>query len=81
MKNKLLPKYLLIGLIAFSLFSFLYVNMHAAYTTQACAKEQLKAQPAMVEDDQEAKPQIPVPDVAILSRIADIVQKFTLNNR
>lgn len=80
MKSKLHTKYFLAAVIALSLFSFAYVNLHAAYSNQAVRTEQLKTQqPVMLEDENQNR-DIPIPDISILSRIFDMVQKITRSN-
>lgn len=77
MKSKIHTKYFLAAIIALSLFSFVYVNLHAAYSNQAARNEQLKApQPVMLEDEDQNR-DIPIPDITILSRVFQTVQKFT----
>lgn len=81
MKSKLYTKYFFTLIVALSLFSFLYVNLHAAYSNQAARDEQLNAQqPVMMEDENDQKRDIPVPDITTISRVYDIVLKFTHSN-
>lgn len=81
MKNKLHLNYFLAGVIALSLFSFAYVNLHAAYSRQAARTEQAKTpQPVILEDQNDQNRNVPVPDITILSRIVDIAQKVTRSN-
>ncbi len=81
MQNKLLAKYFIAGIIVLSLFSFAYVNLHSAYKSQAVCGNKMDVQhPELVEEEAQ-KRDFPVPDVTILSRIADIVQKMALIDR
>ncbi len=80
MKQKLLPKQLLAGLIALSLFSAVYVNVHAAYTAQTALKNGMAPQPVLVEEEDKDKSELPVPDVTVIARIIDLVEKFASAN-
>ena len=82
MKSKISTKYFFVAIIALSLFSFLYVNLHAAYySRQGADNSPLKVvQPVMMEDENDQKRDIPVPDITILSRIYDIAQRYTRTN-
>ena len=83
MKISLRPRYFLAAVIALSLFSFVYVNLHAAYFNHSTGKEQVKTtQSVLMEDENEkAHQNIPVPDITILSRVIDIIQHFTQSDR
>ena len=83
MKNNLRPRYFLAGLFALSLFSFAYVNLHAAYfKASACCKEHVQTtQPVKVEDEEEQKHNIAVPDITLLSRVIDIAEKVIRTDR
>lgn len=77
MKNKLHVKYLFASVIALSLFSFAYVNLHAAYSNPAAQREQAKApQPVILEDDKDQNRDIPIPDITLLSRAYEIAQRL-----
>lgn len=82
MKISLRPKYFLAAVIALSLFSFVYVNLHALRSNPSANKVQAKTDhPVMVEDENEQDHQkIPVPDITVLSRIIDIAQRFVLSD-
>lgn len=82
MKQKLLTKYILIGIVVFSLFSFFYVNLHAAYTGRINCDQQVKSpQPVLVEEEDKQKNDIPIPDVTVISRVIELVQKFASSSR
>ena len=82
MKQKLLPKYLFAGVIALSLFSFAYVNLHAVYSTQPCLEQKATSpQPVLIEEDDKQTTNIPIPDVTIISRVMNVVQKLATTNR
>lgn len=81
MKNKIHIRYFFAAIIALSIFSFFYVNLHAAYSKQATRNEQVKSpQPVMMEDENDRDRNIPVPDISVLSRIYDIAQKLMRSN-
>lgn len=81
MKNKIHIRYFFAAIIALSIFSFIYVNLHAAYYKQAARNEQVKSpQPVMMEDENDQNRDIPVPDISVLNRIYDIAQKFMRSN-
>jgi hypothetical protein len=81
MKQKLFPKYLIAAVIALSLFSFAYVNLHAVYSSQAsCEQKANTPQPVLVEEEDETR-SIPVPDITIIGRVLDIVQRYTSTNQ
>ena len=80
MKQKLLPKYLIAAVLALSLFSFAYVNLHSAYTGQSsCNQKNQNPQPVLIEEDEDKADKIPVPDVTIISRVLDIIQRYAAN--
>lgn len=81
MQNKLLAKYIIAGVIVLSLFSFAYVNLHAAYKNPSACGHKTDAQhPEMVEEEDQ-KQDFAVPDVTILGRIANLAQKLALTDR
>lgn len=78
MKYKLLPKYLIAGVIALSIFSFAYVNLHSGVTCSAsCEKKTEKVQPVLIEEEEDKATDLPIPDVTIISRVLDVVQRVT----
>ena len=82
MKNKLHVKYFIAAIFVLSLFSFAYVNLHAAFKHPAAYEQKTDSQhPVMVEEDENEKQKLAVPDVAILGRIIDLVQKLALQDR
>ncbi|TNE69652.1 MAG: hypothetical protein EP344_00260 [Bacteroidetes bacterium] len=82
MKQKLLHKYLIAGVISLSLFSFAYVNLHAEYNTNTCCQEQSSTnRPALVEEEDDQSGNIAVPDVTYINRVAKIVQRFISTNQ
>lgn len=81
MKHNLLPKYLIAGIIAFSIFSFVYVNLHAGFSCQAsCEKQIQKVQPVLIEEEEDKSTDLPIPDVTIIARVLDIVQRVASSN-
>lgn len=82
MKINLRPKYFIASIIALSAFSFAYVNLHAAYLLPGGGKEQVKiTQPVLVEDEEEKNQNLAVPDITILSRIIDLVHRYSQTER
>lgn len=82
MKQKLLFKYLLAAVLAMSLFSFAYVNLHAAYACKTSCEQPVKAtQSVLIEEEDSEGSKIPVPDVTIIGRVLDIVQRYTSKNQ
>jgi hypothetical protein len=82
MKQKLLRKYLIAAVIALSLFSFAYVNLDAAYACQSsCDQKIMPTQPVLIEEEEDQARKIPVPDVTIIGRVLDIVQRYTSTNQ
>ncbi len=79
MKQKRLPRYLLIGLIALSIFSFTFVNLHAAYSNHTAAQQQpLKsAQTVLAQEDEDQNEKLTVPDFTIIGRVIDLAQRIT----
>ena len=82
MKQKLLSKYLIAGIIALSMFSFAYVNLHAVYSRNpSCEKQIQKVEPVQIEEENDKAQDLPIPDITIISRAVHIVQRFTSTNR
>jgi len=82
MRHKLLPKYLLAAVLALSLFSFAYVNLHAAYACRSGNNQHVKTQQSvLIEEEDNQSSKIPVPDVTIIGRVLDIVQRYTSTNQ
>ncbi|MBK8967473.1 MAG: hypothetical protein R3D58_05685 [Saprospiraceae bacterium] len=82
MKQKLLSKYLLAAILAMSLFSFAYVNLHAAYAGKSTCDQSAKTtQSVLIEEEDSRASKIPVPDVTIIGRVLDIVQRYTSKNQ
>lgn len=79
MKINLHPKYLLTAITALSIFSFIYVNFHAATALPALPQQTATVeQPALKESEEDEKNRnLAVPDITILSRVIDIVQRYT----
>jgi hypothetical protein len=78
MKRKILPKSLLLTAVVFSLFSFVFVNLHAHLVAPqaVCTKPTLE-QPQVKECDDDTDTQdIKVPDVAVIGRVFELVQKI-----
>lgn len=79
MKQKQLSKYAIASILAFSLFSMLYVNIDAARSSGTfpsdtqTATEMVRAE----EDNQERN--IPIPDVTVLSRMLELAQRLVSN--
>ena len=82
MKSKIHIRYFFAAIIALSLFSFFYVNIHAAYSKQAARNEQVKSpQPVMLEEgENDQNHDTPVPDISALGRIYDIAHKLMRSN-
>jgi hypothetical protein len=77
MKRKLLPKSLLLTATVFSLSSYIFVNLHASRTmpTQTCTQAKTEQVQVKECDDTEAQ-DIKVPDVTVVGRVIELVQKF-----
>ena len=83
MKYKLLPKYLFAAVFALSIFSFAYVNIHAACFA-GCTEQpkQLHAeQSALMKDEEKEEAKIPILDVTLISRVLHIAQHLASSNR
>lgn len=77
MNKKSLHKSLFVLAITLSLASFIYVNAHASLSGVTCAKPELAQKPSVKEEQENETREIPVPDVAVLARLVQLVQKFT----
>ncbi len=77
MKRKLLPKSFFLTAVVFSLCSFVFVNLHAGLTMpeQVCPKSKME-QPQLKESDDTEAQDIKVPDVTVVGRVIELVQKF-----
>jgi hypothetical protein len=76
MKYKLLPKHILTVAAIFSLAAFAFVNLDAR---EATCTEQAPGSSMQIEQQQEEPEarKLKTPDVMVLTRIIDLVQKFT----
>lgn len=83
MKQSLTPKTFLLSLAIFSACSFLFVNIHAVWSTPAvAAPTELVApqtEPA-VEEEQEQSNDLAIPDVSVFGRLIELAQKMTGRN-
>ena len=73
MKRKINQKFVILTLIAFSLFSFVFVNGHAYLTVyqQDSTDSFLKT-----EISEDSKREVALPDVKILGKVVNLVQRF-----
>ncbi|MBK9337765.1 MAG: hypothetical protein IPM98_14900 [Lewinellaceae bacterium] len=77
MKQKQLFKYVIAGILAFSLFSAIYVNLDAAAQPE-CAKtasDIQQATEAVIVEEENQDRNLPIPDVTLISRILDLAQR------
>jgi hypothetical protein len=78
MKQKLLSKYLIAGIIALSMFSFAYVNLHSVCAHQSsCENKSQKNHAVLMEEEKEEARDLPIPDVNTISKVLNIVQRLT----
>ncbi|MEQ1746827.1 MAG: hypothetical protein ABMA02_15445 [Saprospiraceae bacterium] len=77
MKQKQLAKYIFASILAFSLFSMLYVNAgtHRPSTPGNEQRPPVEAT-SVKEEDQKQERDIPVPDVTVVGRILNIAQRL-----
>jgi len=77
MKHKLPFKYVIAGIFALSLFSVLYVNAGERQDAQAGFSDTKQpVEVASVDENEQERNNIPVPDVTILGRIVDLAQRL-----
>lgn len=83
MKITLRSKYIITLVFALSLFSFIYVNIHAAYSYRASiGNDRTKInQQVLTDEDDEKDQNIAVPDITILSRIAALAHRYLQTGR
>ena len=81
MKQKLPPKYFLAGILALSLFSFLFVNLHSALSNRQGLKTPSNNTEVMVEEQDAEDRDVPVPDVTIISRAIELLQHLAISGR
>lgn len=78
MKRKSLPNSLFLIALVFSLSSLIFVNVHASLTMPdqvSCAPAQLE-HPQVKDSDDAEESDIKVPDVTVIGRVIELVQKF-----
>ena len=75
MKQKPTFKTLLVVASIFSLFAFVFVNIHSSFVVQKPMLNTTFVQ-SQIEEDEESGGKITVPDVTILGRLLDIAQKL-----
>lgn len=77
MKRKSLPKSLFLITAVFSLTACIFVNVHANLTIpqQGCSQLQME-QPQVKECEDADDQEVQIPDVTVLGRALELVQKF-----
>ncbi len=82
MKQHLTPKTFFLIAALVSCFSFLFVNIHAVWTTPAVATPTEltapKNEPAVEEEDQDNN--LAIPDVSVIGRLIELAQKMAGRN-
>ncbi|MCB0529939.1 MAG: hypothetical protein H6565_06455 [Lewinellaceae bacterium] len=75
MNRKQLPKSFFLLIAVFSLFSFLFVNLHSGFAkSQVCPN--VKIEQAKMEDSDDSKAtNIPIPDITVIERLWRLAQK------
>lgn len=76
MKQKQLTKYVLLGILAFSLFSVLYVNLDAASTARAQTPNTRNNAELLLAEEEKQERNLPIPDVTLVGRIVDLAQRL-----
>lgn len=76
MKQKQLSKYALLGILAFSLFSALYVNLDAAEAARAQAPNAHNKAELVLAEEEKQERNLPIPDVTLIGRIVDLAQRL-----
>lgn len=76
MKHKLPFKFVIAGITALSLFSVFYVNLSGQKNTYSTTTETKQSVEVVSVEENEQKRNIPVPDVTVLGRMFDLVQKL-----
>lgn len=83
MKQSLTPKTFLFAAAIFSCCSFLFVNIHAVWTTPAVATPSElvapKGEPA-VEEEQDHARNLAMPDVTVIGRLIELAQRLAGKN-
>jgi len=79
MKQKQLSKYTIAGILAFSLFSMLYVNMDAARSSAAFSSTAQTSTTVIQSEEDKQERNIPIPDVTVLSRMLELAQRLVSN--
>lgn len=83
MKQNFTPKTFFLMAALVSCFSFLFVNIHAVWTTPAVATPTEltapKNEPA-VEEDQDQDNNLTIPDVSLIGRLVELAQKMAGRN-
>lgn len=81
MKQKLLLKFAAAALLALSLFSFSYVNLHSGCKNASqCEKGKEKVQAVLVEEEDNKSTELPLPDITLISKAVKVVQRLTSSN-
>jgi hypothetical protein len=77
MKQKQLSRYIIAGILAFSLFSAIYVNLDAAQPESAKnATNTQQATEAVIVEEENQNRNLPIPDVTAIGRILDLAQRL-----